>query len=58
LDPELVNVRFVVDRVAKRGVLLRALSSSPDSIVPSLLHTKLLYVFLVPEGRKGEKSEP
>jgi hypothetical protein len=41
LDPRLVNVVFVVDRVTMEQVFLPVLRFSPVTIIASFLHTRL-----------------
>jgi hypothetical protein len=57
LDPGLVHVRFVVDKVTLGHVFLRLLRFSPVSIIPPLLRTLFIYTLLLSEGQTGEAWE-
>ena len=53
LDPGLVHVRFVVDKVTLGHVFLRLLRFSPVSIIPPLLRTHLHIQFAVIRRTNG-----
>jgi hypothetical protein len=59
LDPRLVNVVFVVDRVALEQVFLPVLRFSSVTIIAPFLHILVfIYMLLLSEGRTGEGWEP